>query len=212
MKKILIVILSLCLISFAPACVSLSRDKEKVSELRDKVFIAVSEEMKVTLITGVREEPFSPDGESGNKREFSVLTITPTQSMETALYTFQIKLGESVFEGEMNKHPLKKTWSYELDERIEQECVVTVTTDNFAQSFSLKSVIKEDFISPDEAYRIARKELSNPDGEIFVRLLENPLTPSAEGYYWYVAFVQSNYRIKAVLIHPQSKEVVARRD
>ncbi len=212
MKKYALIIILCVIVSSLTGCSALEKDESRISELRDGVFFAVGEDIEVSLITGVREEPFTPDGQSGEKREFSLLTILPKKANASILYSFELIYGDRVYGGEMNKHPLKNSFSYEIDERITEACSVTIIAPNYAQTFSLKSVIDEEFITADEAYRIAKKELRSPNGEIFVRLLQNPLTPSGEGYYWYIAFVESNYRIKAVLIEPISKEIVAKRE
>lgn len=192
-------------------CTSLRSDIERVSELRDEVFAAQAEGMSVTLITGIREEPFVIDGKSGEKKDFSVLTVIPSFEQVSSSYSFELKVGEASYRGEMKRHPLKSSWSYELDVRITDECSVTISTLERTEELTLASVKTPDTITVERAYTIACAELDSPDGEIYIRLLENPLTASG-GYYWYVAFIGENYALKAVLLEPLTGEVVAKRE
>lgn len=199
------------IITAATGCSNLERDMDRVSELRDEVFIAQTEHVRVTLITGVREEPFVTDGISGDKKDFSVLTVVPADASSLESYTCRLKADGLTFEDELKKHPLKNSWSIEFDARIKTECAVTLSSENYAETVMLESVKTSDFISAEKAYAVAATELGKPSGEIYIRLIENPLTSSG-GYYWYVAFAGENYALKAVLLDPRTGEVAARRD
>ncbi len=53
--------------------------------------------------------------------------------------------------------------------------------------------------------------IKSGDYEIYVRLIPNPVN-AAGGYFWYVAFVDINKETVAVLIEPESLEIVAVRE
>ncbi len=221
MKKFVSVIF--CLLCFMlTACVTpLEKREPNLSELRDEVLTAASDSMSVSLVSGVREEPFVIDGSAGEKQPFTVVTISPKGFRDSATFAYELHLGDSKLSGNFSKHPFKNTWSFEVGERVTGSVALTVTSDGYAENFELKSVKTDTAISADEALEIAEirlksriKEMTEGGllrAEVYVRYLENPIS-SDGGYYWYVAFVPDKYTVYAVLIHPETKEIVAVRE
>lgn len=222
MKKILSVIFCLfCL--FLVACVPpLEKREPNLSELRDVVLTASNDKMSVTLMSGVREEPFVIDGATGEKQPFTVVTITPSGFRDSATFSYELRIGDVTHNGGFSKHPFKNTWSFEIAERVTDSAALTVTSGaDYAENFELKSVKTDAVISAEEALEIAEIRLKNrikemTEGgvlraEVYIRFLENPIS-SDGGYYWYVAFVPDKYVVYAVLIHPETKEIVAVRE
>lgn len=222
MKRLLS--LFLCLITVLPAsgCASAIEKRERnLSELRDELMIASSDKMKVTLISGEREDPFVIDGTPGEKTSFSVITITPHGFSDNAEFAYTAYIGEEKLEGKFSRHPYKNTYSVELVARAVGSAAVTVTSDGYAENFELKSVKTDDMISASVALETAEirlkdriKELTaggELKAEIYVRFTENPISGDG-GYYWYVAFVPEKYTVYAVLIDPVTKEIAAIRE
>lgn len=61
----------------------MEKRERNLSELRDEVMVAAGDGMKISLISGVREDPFVIDGAPGEKKPFTVVTITPDGFNET---------------------------------------------------------------------------------------------------------------------------------
>lgn len=107
MKKLISLILCFFTL-FLLACDSPMEKRERnLSELRDEVMVAAGDGMKISLISGVREDPFVIDGAPGEKKPFTVVTITPDGFNENAAFSYSLYIGESKFEGNFSKHPLK---------------------------------------------------------------------------------------------------------
>ena len=221
MKKLICLILCFFTL-FLLACDSPMEKRERnLSELRDEVMVAAGDGMKISLISGVREDPFVIDGAPGEKKPFTVVTITPDGFNENAAFSYSLYIGESKFEGNFSKHPFKNTWSFEISERAEGSAALTVTCDGYAENFELKSVRTEEMIDAAAALEIAEIRLKDRikehtvsgelNAEIYIRFLENPIS-SEGGYYWYVAFVPEKYEVYAVLIDPLTREIAAVRE
>lgn len=221
MKKRVSVLLILCCFFLFGCAKPIEKREPNISELRDEVMVAQSDRMKITLMSGVRENPFVIDGAAGEKQPFTVVTVTPSGFNDGASFNYELYIGDVKYGGKFSKHPFKNTWSFELAERVGGTAAITVTSDGYAENFELKSVKTEEMIGADYALEIAEIRLKNrikemTDGgnlnaELYIRFLENPIS-SDGGYYWYVAFVPDKYVVYAVLIDPVTKEIVAVRE
>lgn len=219
MKKIFAVILVVLSTVLAVACEPLIEKREaNLSELRDTVMTGSDERVSVTLISGKREDPFVIDGEiAEQKTDFTVITVKGSFD-ESVDLSYRLSANGETYEGVLSRHPFKSSYSVELAVRTVGEASVLISGGDYAQNLQLSSVITPETISADEALEIAEARLSKSidemtdDGElcaeIYIRLLENPIS-SEGGYYWYVAFVPEKYVSYAVLIHSQTREIVA---
>lgn len=217
MKKIrFFAVIVVLLSAFAIVACSggLGKYEKNVSEYRDNVYIGSSENFTAEAISGYREKPFTIDGTSGDKADFCLVTITPVQFDPTTAYKYKVTLGGVEYEGDFVKHPFENTYSFEIAARTTENSFI-VEVDG--ESIELTSVKSEQFISPEKAFEIALKRLngtqivSSGNYEIYIRLIANPIS-SAGGYFWYVAFVDVNQETCAVLIEPESMEIIAVRE
>lgn len=214
MKRSIFVVMSLILSAvMLTACSGgLSRNKN-VSEYRDNIFVGSSEHFTVEAMTGFREAPFEIDGISGDKCDFCLVTVKPKDFDPTAEYTYKLTYDGSEYEGEFVKHPFESTYSFEIPVRIEGD---GISVEISGETAELTSVKTELYITPEKAFEIAKKRLSDSEvyrgkNEIYVRLISNPVNASG-GYFWYVAFVSEEKETAAVLIEPETMEIVAVRD
>lgn len=221
MKKLLsLIVCALCLVLIA-CDTPIEKRQPNLSELRDVVMTAQSDRMKISLMSGVRENPFVIDGVPGEKTPFTVVTVTPSGFDESTVFSYSIYLGEEKAEGTFSKHPFKNTWSFEIPKQALDNVALTVTAEGYAENFELSSVKTADMIGAEEALEIAEIRLKDRikehtsggtlNAEIYIRFLENPIS-SEGGYYWYVAFVPDKYEVYAVLIDPISREIAAVRE
>lgn len=218
MKKFgFFILFSLLLTSvfFLSACSNgLGKQKKNVSEYRDNVYVGSDSDFALEAVTGYREMPFEIDGKSGDKADFCLVTISPTDFDPTASYNYKIILGEVKYEGECVKHPFANTFSFEVAARCNES---SLTVELNGHEIELSSVKNEQFISPEKAFEIAYKRLKDSDVikngkyEIYIRLIKNPVNASG-GYFWYVAFVDENKETCAVLLQPETMEITAVRD
>lgn len=214
----LLIILSVLLVVltsvFLTGCTGkLGKYQKSVSEFRDEVLTGSSENFYAEAMSGYREKPFDIDGVSGEKTDFCIVVITPKNYDPTLNYTYKITLNGVDYQGDFVKHPFENTYSFEVCARCSNSLTVTVGNENI----ELASVKNENFISAEKAFELALKRLSDTktvkEGkfEIYIRLISNPVNASG-GYFWYVAFVDANKETSAVLLNPESMEIVAVRE
>lgn len=190
----------------------LSKNKN-VSEYRDNVFLGQSSNYTAEAVTGFRETPFEIDGVSTEKCDFCLVTIKPKAFDPTVEYGYKFTYDNTDYEGKLNKHPFENTYSFEVPVWVKDgEFKVEID----GESIQFSSVKTELFITPEKAYEIAAKRLSGNEiykgnNEIYVRLISNPVNATG-GYFWYVAFVDQNRETAAVLIEPETMEIIAVRE
>ncbi len=220
MKKILIILLILFSLTTTACQSPLSKYAPYVSELRDEVMVGECEAFTVTLISGERENPFEVNGTTGEKTNFTVVTLTPKKEGEYN-FTYLIKIGEEILSGKFTPHPFKNSYSFEVDKRASSTAFLSVNDGKKEYELDLSSVKSDQIISASDALEIACSRLKDSiasitkEGklcaEIFIRYIENPIS-SEKTYFWYVAFAPEKYTTFAVLIDPISAEVVAVRE
>ena len=220
MKKLVLLVVLAVVTTLSGCTTALEKRNQNLSELRDEVMIAKTDEMSVTLISGVRENPFEVNGQTGERTDFTVVTLSPTVVAECD-YAFTVKIGEEIRSGNFTRHPIKNTYSFELPIRAKGEVFLSVTSQEKTTEFNLVSVKSEKTISAEKALEIAEQRLRESiksvtvDGklncEIFIRYIENPIS-SEENYFWYIAYAPEKYTTFAVLVDPISGEVVAVRE
>ncbi len=222
MKKTYVILITVMLAIVACGCESAMEKREaSLSELRDEVLVGGDENVTITLNSGNRENPYVIDGlPSSERTDFSVITVDGSFNGEEEL-GYVLRVGEQSYEGKLQKHPFKNSYSTELAVRSPSTVTITLSGANFAGNYELKSVITDATISANEALEIAEERLKNSikrmtvDGrlnaEVYVRLLKNPISASG-GYFWYVAYVPEKYSVYAVLIHSETREIAAIRE
>ncbi|MDR2201632.1 MAG: hypothetical protein LBP26_02545 [Clostridiales bacterium] len=208
-------------LSVAGCKTELEKNESNISELRTNVYAGGDAAMRVTAITGRRENPYVLDGHCGQTRDFTVITIEPTEFDYDKIYSYKLTVGDTEYTGELARHPFGRTFSADIEAKADGDTLTCSVTDNGAESqFVLTSVRTPEMIDENKAIEIAAARLKKPiasltgggrlNAEIYIRLMANPIDNSG-GYYWYVAYVNES-AIYAVLIEPVSMEILAVRD
>ncbi len=208
-------VLTLSLVFFG--CGGATEKYEKnISELRDVVYTGFTEKFEVTAVSGVHEQPFAPDGSTGTKKEFTVITVKPKEFAPNMMYGYAVTIDGVARTGILTVHPFGESYSAELDCRAkEPQLLLNIKLGNLSENISLNTVCEDDDIDADRALDTAisaLKEELKPlkkgggfDCEIYVRLIANPINADG-GYYWYVAFVGEN--TYAALIDRKTAQVI----
>ena len=192
---------------------------DKISELRTHLFAAESTDYTVKAIAGKREKTYEWDGVSTEKRDFTVITITPSRFSADKTYRYRAQIGDSVYEGDFLPHPFAQTLSADITVAATEDFSLTVLCDG-EQTLTLERVETGDNIGAEKALSIAFDKLKTElkrfrskgklRAEIYVRLTENPIDGTG-GYFWYVAFVGEDASAVAILLHSDTGAVAALR-
>lgn len=223
--KILSLTLVFAVVAFCCALVcgcgesKLSKYDDNISELRERIFAAEDTDYKITAISGRREDPYEMNGVSGQKRDFTVITVTPTTFSPDKNYRYRAEIGESAYEGDLLPHPFARSLSADIPCEASGEFSLTITC-GADSSFCVKPAETGELITCEKAFSIALDKLDSElkrfrskgklNAEIYVRLVENPIDGSG-GYFWYVAFVGEGKETVAVLLKGDTGAVSALR-
>lgn len=216
-------VFAFAVVSFALLCgcgeSELQKYDDSISELREKIFSAEDPDYKITAISGRREEPYEMNGVSGQKRDFTVITVTPAAFSPDKNYRYRAQIGESAFEGDLLPHPFARSLSADIPYSADGEFTLTVICGG-ENVFSVKPAETGELIGSEKAFSIALDKLGTElkkfrtkgklNAEIYVRLVENPIDGSG-GYFWYVAFVGEDKSTVAVLLRGDTGAVSALR-
>ena len=180
-----------------------------VSERRSGYFTGAAGGFTVTAVSGVREEHFAADGKAGKLKEYTLITLVPTQFDIDAVITYTTDADGSTFGGTMIVHPFAASFSAEFDHETKSEFTVTIRNGGSTVSIPLSNSVTSDMITYDRAVSAAKSALS-PRGEyeIRVRIIKNPL--SADGVCWHVSFISSESET-GVLLDPVTAKVLAKK-
>lgn len=211
------ILLSVCLCACGRS--DLEKYGDKISELREHLFSAACAECSVTAIAGKREDPYRMDGVSGDKRDFTVITVTPTAFASDKTYRYRTEINGVTYEGDLLPHPFAQSLSVDIPVAAQEGFALTVSGDGEWQ-LQVERVVTGELIGAEKALSIALDKLKDNlrplknkgklNAEVYVRLLENPIDGSG-GYYWYVAFVGEDKVTVAVLLRGDTGEVSALR-
>lgn len=196
---------------------NLDKYSKNIAELRERLYAAEDADYKVRAISGVREDPYEIDGVVAGKREFTVITVTPSDYRPDVNYRYRVTVGDKTYEGDMLPHPFAQSISADIAAAAKAGFTFTLIGDG-ERSYEMKDSVSGGVISAEKAFSIALNKLKPQlrrfrergklNAEIYVRLVENPIDGSG-GYYWYVSFVGSGRDTVAVLLRGETGEVGA---
>ncbi len=187
-----------------------------VSELRDNVFLAQSEEYSLKIYSVVKEHPYIADGiknEVSNRAEFYL--YAPNGKKD---YCISFSVNGENFQGDMSFDHVKGEYYYfcSLDIASEQEitCDFTAENENFSlcaktvktpSTLDAKSILNcvlanqsDLFSSLTDSYGFA--------GEIYLRLLYEDFP------YYYVGVIDRNANATAFLLNGETGKILASRN
>ncbi len=202
MKKVVVSVITLLVLSTFIGCKSqLDKNMQNVSEYRDTLYLASGNNFSVQVISGIKETPYEINGISEDKRNFTVITVTPKDFISGGTYRYKLSYSNRDIEGELIQHPFAESFSVDVGEKVSGDITLEVSGEGASENFELKNVIPANKISTDKAYDIAIKKLKviPKKGESYLRIVSNPIDDEG-GYFYYVAFADGNGNIKAVLL------------
>ena len=232
MKKILITILSIVLISSLFTFVGCKKSdpapeksglETRVSTYHDAVYVGSDDDFSVSFITGEAEKLIVIDGEVGETAPFATLTVTPeSAALFNNTYTYLLKGETGEKSGELVKDVIGASFSAEVENASEIGKVhsVTIIAEDILEDTVELTDKTEGALDWREILRIAEKEFQeeiqaesdtgNLGREIYVKLV-NALAKDDAPYYYYVSFIKSASDYWALLLDPTTGEVISKK-
>lgn len=208
-KRLFCIFLSAVLTVLACGAVGCSDGEEIISERRSGYFSCARGGYGATAISGVREDPFEADGAVGDKKPYTLITLTPDSFDMDKVYTYSAKIGNSEFAGTMIVHPFAGSFSAEIECEATGDFIFTATDGKEKIEFNMISLVPSDSIDFSRAIEAGRTAL-HPSGkyEVRARVVKNPI---GDGLCWHVLFI-SESGSKGVLLDMHSAKVLAKKD
>lgn len=209
MKKPCFLFVAITVISSVLFCGCGGDEPNRISERRSEYLVASDGEYTVTAVSGVRENPFTADGNVGAIKPYTLITLAPKNFDIDAIYTYVAEYGGATYGGTLAVHPFAASFSAEFDAEVKSEFSLTVECGGVRNGYKLKSLVVPDMIDCDLAIDVAKTSLK-PSGayEIRARLIKNPL--GADGLCWHVSFCAADYQ-SSVLLDPYTAKTLAKK-
>ncbi len=211
----------LLLLAFAAICALLAGCKKQVdrfdsvSEIRNNILLASSDEFSLRIYIGEREVPYSADGVARETSpRFDAYMVAPNG---TKTYNFHFKIGNETYGGEMSYDNVKGEYYYfcTLDVGKIDAISCEIAYDETSLVLEAKSVLTEQTLSPKQILRKLEETeteffSSLTDrygfaGEIYVRLIfeDKP--------YYYVGVIDRKGNASAFLLNAETGKLLAKR-
>lgn len=219
MKKFCFFIMIFCLSFVLVSCSFKKQVTNNISEKDEFLFSSEDENFFVTLCIGKRENPYVVDGKSAELIDFAVLTAHKKQNnLQNNKVIFSIQVGSENRSGTFEVNPFDGSYVVDLLSvgNNFENINLKITADGKDFYYTLSNALKETDAKSDEVLSIALKEISKIEKEItnngklsfevYVRLMQN----AGQIPLWYVSVMNQSEQLFALIIHPETKEVIAK--
>ncbi len=221
MKKVFVLICCLIMVS---GCSNKIYNKVvlNVAEVRQNLFTGKTDNIEVSLMSGMREEDYVVNGYCSTPIEFGVLTFkVNNQVVMPEQVNYVLTVGTARYDGVLEHNPFDGSYVADLKRIIDSEDVISakIIAGEFVDSVELISVTKDFNVDFNQALKIACSELDNSlkqfienssfRAECYVKLINDDEILNV--YYWYVNFVGVNGNTVSVIIDPITKQIMAKK-
>lgn len=187
-----------------------------VSEQRNNIFLAQTDEFFLRVYSVIKEAPYSADGIPMETSPRTEITLIAPQGNETYHVSFLVD-GKS-YGGEMSFDNVHTEYSFSCTLDLSTHHAIDFQIQHAEESVTLtaRSVLEDDTMSPKEILETVRREnvelFENMTdkygftGEIYLRLLYE------DAPYYYVGVIDRDCRITAFLVNGTSGKILAKRE
>lgn len=189
-------------------------NSDNICRITEQFYAGESSDFYVSIEWGRRENMFIADGVARDVNDFVELCILPLKSNSNDKIAYSITDEQNTLSGEVVAGRYGEfSTSIQLDFLPNK---VSLTVGDVTDEVELNSVL-EGAISATDAIEIAKTELKEkidkeyeegkPEREIYVKLI----TADRTSYYYYVSFIGDGVDYWAMLINPQTGEIVSKK-
>ena len=182
------------------------------------IFDAKTENLKVNLMCGMREEPYSYDGISNKKCEFGVLTVIFKNSIQNDVINFKLETLTQTFEGQLERNYKTGAYMADIEKILENDEQLNLSISGYEENITLACQNKNWAAQYQQAFEIGLQTLGDEVNNFF----ENKkfkaeaylkIIYDEEGvfdkYFWYFGIVGQNGSNLAVIIDTNGKVINA---
>lgn len=232
MKKtfllILTIILTLGTVFSLSACKKKNKQNEvdiskNVSYAETHRYVGENEDFKVAVTSGVREKLFIADGKATDVQNFTEITLIPLKAnLQNKTYTFVLNYDGGSAEGELKRDVVTHNFTAVIDAERFKDTIksIVIKYDKVESEIPLENALngKIDYCKVLDIAKTALKDeigANTTDGvfnrEIMVKLVRDRRAPDSP-YYWYISFIAGDNGYWALLINPETGDVVSKKN
>lgn len=220
MKRKLSFLIAAALLSILPfafaACnkTEVKTKPDNISRQTDAYYAGENADFAVSIEFGKSEKPFIADGKCAGAENFVRLTVTPLIKNDFEKIGYSVFASDSEFSGELTAGDRGDFWD-DIALNFSPEKITLVAGDSNCE-IQLKNVL-DGALSAADAVNIAKaefaekiaaeKEEGKQDREIYMKLI----TGDRKDYFYYVSFIGEGADYWALLLNPQSGEVITKK-
>lgn len=218
MKKkalFIIAIFVLCLTLFVACNKKAVEEKSSICRSVDCVYIGESEAFALSVECGSREKVFIADGVATDVLPFAELSVTPLVAHDYTTMDFVINGEGATLSGSLtadNFGEFRQELSLEF-----KPLSVTLKIGETSQTIDVQNVLEGKLTSAD-VINIAKTEFAErisadtaENGELKREIYVKLISGDRENFYYYVSFIGEGVDYWALLINPETGEVVSKK-
>lgn len=221
MKKIVVLMLicfSLFMVPFGCA-INLDTAVEKnMSEIRKNVFEGKNDDVKVTFMSGEREDPYEYDGVSEKKCDFGIFTVYFNEFVGSLKVPFIATINEQKFEGVLEKHPFNESYMVDIGNVASDDAEIIISINN-EPAIVLENISSSWEISWQDALELGKQYLNDELNEIISNGKFNaecylkPITDEdfiSGQYFWAFSVINTKYQRYIVVFDVNSGDLLVK--
>ncbi len=197
----------------------------KISENNLDLYVGESDNVKASFLVGDRESEYVINGFHTPVVEFGVLTFDLSEvinDIDLVEPKYTITVNTIRYDGVLEKSPIDDTYVADIKKILRSNDTIKVgfIDGDVVYNIDLEKVNYGWKLDNHDALKIACNEFKADlktfmnngefEGEGYIKIINDKTDPNSD-YFWYVNFVNRNGKDIAVIINPQTKEVLAKR-
>ncbi len=194
--------------------------KSHISQINYEYYVGEVQDFWLTVTTGKRERDFAQDGQNSTLVDYCILSVVPKNAQEYISLQYTVEIGESKYQGELEKSPFDNTFGKDLGISFDKNATmyVTILVDDKTQICKMKNISIDFEIDCEKAFGLGVSALQ----EDLLRMSNN-MQESVDAYckiistdkkldiyYWLISFVNQSGEQVAVIIDTNSGQVITK--
>ena len=229
-RKCLIVFTAVLLVVLTVFCFAACNKKKKDIDLSGNISYAETHkytgsdaDFRACVTIGIKEKLFIADGNAQEVSDFAAIAVTPLKNnLLNKEYSFTLAYEGGEISGTLTRDVVTHAYSANVDigDFKDKLIALTVIYDDKSSVIELADKLA-DKISYTQVLEIAKGELGEQidaaltDGklprEICIKLIKDKRNPDSP-FYWYISFIAADNNYWALLLDPETGEVVTKKN
>ncbi len=193
-----------------------------IAEVRYNLFSAEDNNLIVTFMSGKREEPYVLDGVPQKEVEFGIVTIVfKIEKPNVEDVTAVLNINDKQYTSNLEENPFDGTYVYDIKTVVKDDdnLTINITWGDNNKAYNLQIQSQNWSCDWKKALKIASNEFKTEienftvngklEAEIYVKIIEDP-SKNLDKKYWYVGLLSKTGKKIALIIDPETDEILAR--